>query len=152
MLILLITDFSIFPRFSGALCGLAYIFALPCLIHMLSLHRRGRLTWFQLLIHSILTHVYSYITQVFWSSLWPGVHLCPAVPDPHVVTTPSRTPHMVPAHHTQSTHKHRSRKLCRSVCHYRKNLKLEKGLKYMCQNVSQMFYKDDVLCTSKIRM
>uniref|UniRef100_A0A8C6S8K1 Neutral amino acid transporter 9 n=1 Tax=Neogobius melanostomus TaxID=47308 RepID=A0A8C6S8K1_9GOBI len=32
-------------RFSGAMCGLALVFVFPALIHMISLHRQGALTW-----------------------------------------------------------------------------------------------------------
>jgi sodium-coupled neutral amino acid transporter 9 len=38
-------------RFSGAFCGLAYMFALPCIVYMLAERQKGRLTWFKLIIH-----------------------------------------------------------------------------------------------------
>lgn len=39
-------------RFSGAACGLAFVFVYPCLIHMIALYRRQRLTWFSAVIHT----------------------------------------------------------------------------------------------------
>ncbi|XP_064624840.1 neutral amino acid transporter 9-like [Lineus longissimus] len=38
-------------RFSGAFCGLAYIFALPCIVYILSERQKGSLTWFKLIVH-----------------------------------------------------------------------------------------------------
>ncbi|XP_056180659.1 neutral amino acid transporter 9 isoform X1 [Falco biarmicus] len=38
-------------RYSGATCGLAFVFVYPSLIYMISLHRAGRLTWPALIIH-----------------------------------------------------------------------------------------------------
>lgn len=41
-------------RFSGAMCGLALVFIFPALIHMISLHRQGALTWPSAVFHSFL--------------------------------------------------------------------------------------------------
>lgn len=41
-------------RFSGAMCGLALVFVFPALVHMISLHRRGALTWPSAVFHSFL--------------------------------------------------------------------------------------------------
>lgn len=41
-------------RYSGAICGLALVFVLPSLIHMVSLRRRGELRWPSALFHSLL--------------------------------------------------------------------------------------------------
>uniref|UniRef100_A0A8C6SE32 Neutral amino acid transporter 9 n=1 Tax=Neogobius melanostomus TaxID=47308 RepID=A0A8C6SE32_9GOBI len=41
-------------RFSGAMCGLALVFVFPALIHMISLHRQGALTWPSAVFHSFL--------------------------------------------------------------------------------------------------
>ncbi|XP_071838469.1 neutral amino acid transporter 9-like isoform X1 [Apostichopus japonicus] len=41
-------------RFSGAFCGLAYIFTLPCLVYMIDLHRQGNLRWYHILFHGII--------------------------------------------------------------------------------------------------
>ncbi|XP_076020287.1 neutral amino acid transporter 9 [Genypterus blacodes] len=41
-------------RFSGATCGLALVFLFPCLIHMISLRRQGRLRWPSAVFHSSL--------------------------------------------------------------------------------------------------
>ncbi|KAI0230446.1 Sodium-coupled neutral amino acid transporter 9 [Lamellibrachia satsuma] len=41
-------------RFSGALCGFAYVFTLPCIIHMLSLKSKGQLTWPIIIFHSAI--------------------------------------------------------------------------------------------------
>lgn len=41
-------------RFSGAFCGLAYIFALPCLAYMVSMQQRGQLTITSCFIHVII--------------------------------------------------------------------------------------------------
>ncbi|XP_018430002.1 PREDICTED: sodium-coupled neutral amino acid transporter 9 isoform X2 [Nanorana parkeri] len=38
-------------RFSGAACGLAFVFVYPCLIHMIALYRNQRLTWYSAVIH-----------------------------------------------------------------------------------------------------
>ncbi|KAM8793353.1 LOW QUALITY PROTEIN: neutral amino acid transporter 9-like [Eudromia elegans] len=38
-------------RYSGATCGLAFVFVYPSLIYMISLHRAGQLTWPELIIH-----------------------------------------------------------------------------------------------------
>lgn len=40
-----------FLRYSGATCGLAFVFVYPSLIYMISLHRAGQLTWPALIIH-----------------------------------------------------------------------------------------------------
>ncbi|CAL1568219.1 unnamed protein product [Knipowitschia caucasica] len=41
-------------RFSGATCGLALVFVFPALIHMISHHRQGTLTWPSAVFHSFL--------------------------------------------------------------------------------------------------
>ncbi|XP_041050326.1 sodium-coupled neutral amino acid transporter 9 isoform X1 [Carcharodon carcharias] len=41
-------------RYSGATCGLAFVFVYPSLIHMISLHRRGQLSWPSAIFHSFL--------------------------------------------------------------------------------------------------
>uniref|UniRef100_A0A3B4AEU2 Neutral amino acid transporter 9 n=1 Tax=Periophthalmus magnuspinnatus TaxID=409849 RepID=A0A3B4AEU2_9GOBI len=41
-------------RFSGATCGLALVFIFPALVHMISLHRQGTLTWPSAVFHSFL--------------------------------------------------------------------------------------------------
>ncbi|XP_059394858.1 neutral amino acid transporter 9-like [Carassius carassius] len=41
-------------RYSGAICGLALVFVLPSLIHMISLRRRGELRWPSAVFHSFL--------------------------------------------------------------------------------------------------
>ncbi|KAF4107872.1 neutral amino acid transporter 9 [Onychostoma macrolepis] len=41
-------------RYSGAICGLALVFVLPSLIHMISLKRRGELRWPSIIFHSFL--------------------------------------------------------------------------------------------------
>ncbi|XP_013373855.1 PREDICTED: sodium-coupled neutral amino acid transporter 9 isoform X2 [Chinchilla lanigera] len=38
-------------RYSGAACGLAFVFIYPSLIYMISLHREERLTWPKLIFH-----------------------------------------------------------------------------------------------------
>ncbi|XP_077981323.1 neutral amino acid transporter 9-like [Glandiceps talaboti] len=52
-------------RFSGAFCGLAYVFALPCLVHMLYLRQTKRLSWLSALVHSfiILLGVANFVGQ-----------------------------------------------------------------------------------------
>uniref|UniRef100_UPI00398EEF00 neutral amino acid transporter 9 isoform X2 n=1 Tax=Pristiophorus japonicus TaxID=55135 RepID=UPI00398EEF00 len=41
-------------RYSGATCSLAFVFVYPSLIHMISLHRRGQLSWPSAVFHSSL--------------------------------------------------------------------------------------------------
>ncbi|CAH1773605.1 unnamed protein product [Owenia fusiformis] len=41
-------------RFSGAFCGLAYAFTLPCLVYILHLKDMGKLTWFISIVTSII--------------------------------------------------------------------------------------------------
>uniref|UniRef100_W5MY75 Neutral amino acid transporter 9 n=1 Tax=Lepisosteus oculatus TaxID=7918 RepID=W5MY75_LEPOC len=41
-------------RYSGATCGLAYVFVFPSVIHMISLHRSGKLRWPSAVFHSLL--------------------------------------------------------------------------------------------------
>lgn len=41
-------------RFSGAMCGLALVFVFPALVHMISLHRQGALSWPSAVFHSFL--------------------------------------------------------------------------------------------------
>ncbi|MGH0153162.1 UNVERIFIED_CONTAM: hypothetical protein FKN15_056159 [Acipenser sinensis] len=43
-----------YPRYSGATCGLAYVFVFPSVIHMISLHRSGQLRWPSAVFHSFL--------------------------------------------------------------------------------------------------
>ena len=52
-------------RFTGAFCGLAYIFALPCIVYMLILKEEGNLTWPIAAIHVfiILLGVGNFIGQ-----------------------------------------------------------------------------------------
>ncbi|EMP41367.1 Putative sodium-coupled neutral amino acid transporter 9 [Chelonia mydas] len=38
-------------RYSGATCGLAFVFVYPSLIYMISLHQSGQLTWSTLIVH-----------------------------------------------------------------------------------------------------
>lgn len=54
-------------RYAGALCGLALVFVLPSLIHMISLRRRGELRWPSTVFHSfiILLGVANLIGQFF---------------------------------------------------------------------------------------
>lgn len=40
-----------FLRYSGATCGLAFVFVYPSLIYVISQHRAGQLTWPALIIH-----------------------------------------------------------------------------------------------------
>ncbi|XP_061474167.1 neutral amino acid transporter 9 isoform X4 [Rhineura floridana] len=41
-------------RYSGATCGLAFVFVYPSLIYMISLHRENRLTWLALVVHVMI--------------------------------------------------------------------------------------------------
>ncbi|XP_072920542.1 neutral amino acid transporter 9 [Hemitrygon akajei] len=41
-------------RYSGATCGLAFVFVYPSLVHMISLHRKGQLSWLSMIFHSFL--------------------------------------------------------------------------------------------------
>uniref|UniRef100_A0A3Q2NQM5 Neutral amino acid transporter 9 n=1 Tax=Fundulus heteroclitus TaxID=8078 RepID=A0A3Q2NQM5_FUNHE len=41
-------------RFSGAICGLALVFFLPALVHMVSLKQQGNLTWQSAVFHTFL--------------------------------------------------------------------------------------------------
>ncbi|XP_028661236.1 sodium-coupled neutral amino acid transporter 9 isoform X1 [Erpetoichthys calabaricus] len=41
-------------RYSGATCGLAYVFVFPSLIHIIALRRNGQLTWPSAVFHSFL--------------------------------------------------------------------------------------------------
>ncbi|OCT98715.1 sodium-coupled neutral amino acid transporter 9-like [Xenopus laevis] len=54
-------------RFSGAACGLAFVFVYPSLIHMISLHRRGQLRIYSILIHAsiIALGISNLIAQFF---------------------------------------------------------------------------------------
>ncbi|XP_065454994.1 neutral amino acid transporter 9-like isoform X1 [Chrysemys picta bellii] len=38
-------------RYSGATCGLAFVFVYPSLIYMISLRQSGQLTWSVLIVH-----------------------------------------------------------------------------------------------------
>ncbi|ELW65686.1 Putative sodium-coupled neutral amino acid transporter 9 [Tupaia chinensis] len=42
---------DIYPRYSGAACGLAFVFIYPSLIYIISLHQEERLTWPKLIFH-----------------------------------------------------------------------------------------------------
>lgn len=46
--------FLLIFRFVGALSGVAYIFTLPCVIHLMYLRSEGRLRWYSTLFHVIL--------------------------------------------------------------------------------------------------
>ncbi|XP_047229018.1 sodium-coupled neutral amino acid transporter 9 [Girardinichthys multiradiatus] len=54
-------------RFSGAICGLALVFLLPALVHMISLKQQGKLTWLSIVFHSflILLGVANLLAQFF---------------------------------------------------------------------------------------
>ncbi|XP_062984129.1 neutral amino acid transporter 9 [Elgaria multicarinata webbii] len=41
-------------RYSGASCGLAFVFVYPSLIYMIALHRENRLTWLALIVHVLI--------------------------------------------------------------------------------------------------
>ncbi|XP_048359041.1 sodium-coupled neutral amino acid transporter 9 [Sphaerodactylus townsendi] len=41
-------------RYSGATCGLAFVFVYPSLIHVISLRREGQLTWLTLAVHILI--------------------------------------------------------------------------------------------------
>nr|XP_056704305.1 neutral amino acid transporter 9 [Euleptes europaea] len=41
-------------RYSGATCGLAFVFVYPSLIYVISLHREGQLTWLTLAVHILI--------------------------------------------------------------------------------------------------
>lgn len=41
-------------RYSGAACGLAFVFVYPSLTYILSLRQEDRLTWPSLLFHALL--------------------------------------------------------------------------------------------------
>ncbi|XP_039211574.1 sodium-coupled neutral amino acid transporter 9 isoform X2 [Crotalus tigris] len=41
-------------RYSGATCGLAFVFVYPSIIYIISLHRENQLTWFALLSHFLI--------------------------------------------------------------------------------------------------
>ncbi|XP_063151731.1 neutral amino acid transporter 9 isoform X1 [Candoia aspera] len=41
-------------RYSGATCGLAFVFVYPSIIYIISLHRENQLTWFALLSHLLI--------------------------------------------------------------------------------------------------
>ncbi|XP_036450386.1 sodium-coupled neutral amino acid transporter 9 isoform X2 [Colossoma macropomum] len=43
-----------YPRYSGATCGLALVFVLPSVIHMIALRRSGELRWPSACFHSLL--------------------------------------------------------------------------------------------------
>ncbi|KAF4024396.1 hypothetical protein G4228_016193, partial [Cervus hanglu yarkandensis] len=42
---------DVYPRYSGAACGLAFVFLYPSLIYIISLHQADRLTWPKLIFH-----------------------------------------------------------------------------------------------------
>ncbi|XP_072046802.1 neutral amino acid transporter 9-like [Amphiura filiformis] len=52
-------------RFSGAFCGLAYIFTLPCLVYLLDQKRNGKLTPIKIVLHGfvILLGLVNFIAQ-----------------------------------------------------------------------------------------
>ncbi|XP_070791983.1 neutral amino acid transporter 9 [Pituophis catenifer annectens] len=41
-------------RYSGATCGLAFVFVYPSIIYIISLHRENQLTWFALISHFLI--------------------------------------------------------------------------------------------------
>ncbi|XP_044302375.1 sodium-coupled neutral amino acid transporter 9 isoform X2 [Varanus komodoensis] len=41
-------------RYSGATCGLAFVFVYPSLIYIIALHRENRLTWLALIVHILI--------------------------------------------------------------------------------------------------
>ncbi|XP_026572506.1 sodium-coupled neutral amino acid transporter 9 [Pseudonaja textilis] len=41
-------------RYSGATCGLAFVFVYPSIIYIISLHRENQLTWFTLISHFLI--------------------------------------------------------------------------------------------------
>ncbi|XP_060091962.1 neutral amino acid transporter 9 [Heteronotia binoei] len=41
-------------RYSGATCGLAFVFVYPSLIYIISLHQEGKLTWWTLVAHVLI--------------------------------------------------------------------------------------------------
>ncbi|XP_054843187.1 neutral amino acid transporter 9 isoform X2 [Eublepharis macularius] len=45
---------NVYPRYSGAMCGLAFVFVYPSLIYVISLHREGQLTWLTLVVHILI--------------------------------------------------------------------------------------------------
>ncbi|CAL8381444.1 unnamed protein product [Arctogadus glacialis] len=47
-------DIGSIIRYSGATCGLALVFVLPALVHMISLKRQGELKWPSAIFHSLL--------------------------------------------------------------------------------------------------
>ncbi|XP_078573678.1 neutral amino acid transporter 9-like isoform X2 [Branchiostoma floridae x Branchiostoma japonicum] len=55
-------------RFSGAFCGLAYIFTLPCLVYLVRLKQTGRLTWPIAAVHGfiILLGLANFVGQFFF--------------------------------------------------------------------------------------
>ncbi|KAK3856281.1 hypothetical protein Pcinc_016879 [Petrolisthes cinctipes] len=54
-------------RWVGAISGLAYIFLLPCLTHMLALHTQGRLTYPLAMLHTviIILGIGNFVAQFF---------------------------------------------------------------------------------------
>uniref|UniRef100_A0A8C2QXS8 Neutral amino acid transporter 9 n=1 Tax=Capra hircus TaxID=9925 RepID=A0A8C2QXS8_CAPHI len=42
---------DVYPRYSGAACGLAFVFIYPSLIYIISLYQEERLTWPKLILH-----------------------------------------------------------------------------------------------------
>ncbi|XP_016864570.1 neutral amino acid transporter 9 isoform X8 [Homo sapiens] len=58
---------DIYPRYSGAACGLAFVFIYPSLIYIISLHQEERLTWPKLIFHVfiIILGVANLIVQFF---------------------------------------------------------------------------------------
>ena len=51
----MLSDVLFVCRFSGALCGFAYIFTLPCVVYLCSLrHMYRRIRWFVYLLHALI--------------------------------------------------------------------------------------------------
>ena len=44
-------------RYSGAICGLAYVYTLPPIIHMLERKKNGKLTWTSIIVHSCIISI-----------------------------------------------------------------------------------------------
>jgi sodium-coupled neutral amino acid transporter 9 len=66
------TLFSLIVRYVGSISGLAYIFTLPCLVHLVDTKNQGKLSWSRTLIHSfiMLLGVLNLISQ-FLITEWP---------------------------------------------------------------------------------
>lgn len=68
----------LFCRYSGAACGLAFVFIYPSLIYIISLYQEERLTWPKLILHVfiIILGLANLIVQFFmWNSQLPSQDL-----------------------------------------------------------------------------